>query len=55
MFVLKDEAIQVYTQLVGGQVSCRRIADGDNQLPDAESSAKPTPWYLVGLHSGRHT
>ena len=42
IFVLKDEAIQLYTQLVGGQVPWRRSADGTAQLSDAGSSAKPT-------------
>ena len=40
--MLKDEAIQFYTQLVGSQVPWRRSADGDRQLSDTESSAKPT-------------
>ena len=44
IFVLKGEAIQFYTQLVGGQVPSRRSADGDRQLSDTESSAKPTSW-----------
>ena len=44
IFVLKDEAIQFYTQLVGGQVPWRRSADGDRQLSDTESSAKTTSW-----------
>ena len=44
IFVLKDEAIQFYTQLVGGQVPWRRSADGDRQLSDTNSSAKPTSW-----------
>ena len=44
IFVLKDEAIQFYTQLVGDQVPWRRSADGDRQLSDTESSAKPTSW-----------
>ena len=44
IFVLKDEAIQFYTQLVGGQVPWRRSADGDRQLSDTESSAKPISW-----------
>ena len=44
IFVLKDEAIHFYTQLVGGQVPWRRSADEDRQLSDTESSAKPTSW-----------
>ena len=42
--IQKDEAIQFYTQLVGGQVPWRRSADGDRQLSDTGSSAKPTSW-----------
>ena len=44
IFVLKDEAIQFYTQLVRGQVPRRRSEDRTKQLSDAESSAKPTSW-----------
>ena len=42
--MLKDEAIQFYTQLVEDQVPWRRSADGDRQLSDTESSAKPISW-----------
>ena len=44
IFVLNDEAIQFYTQLIGGQAPWRRTADGDRQLSDTASSAKPTSW-----------
>ena len=49
IFVLKDEAIHFYTQLVGGQVSWRRSAYGANQLYDAVSSAKRTSWSAMKL------
>ena len=43
--MLKNEAIQFYTQLVGGQVPWRSSADEDRQLSDTESTAKPTSWW----------
>ena len=49
IFVLKVEAIQFYTQLVGSRVTWRRSSDGTQPLSDADSSAKPTSWSEMKL------
>ena len=40
--MLKDEAIQFYTQLVGGQVPWRRSADGDRSPSEKEKTCEGT-------------